>query len=163
MHLQYQPRQKFQNKILPDQVCTGFSSEIGTKLRDWAVGQAGGSCYSQAALSSNDSKTLYALQQQSRQSPKPRSPTPNGKHCDGKLGIYGTVSLNLPLNNRVSPGSSVTAAGCRPLPLAPRCIGDEKQTDGGGGEIDWKWGLAVSSVCALEREEGGGRSKEEEH
>ena len=38
---------------------TGFSSEIGTKLRDWAVGQAGGSCYSRAALSSNDSKTLY--------------------------------------------------------------------------------------------------------
>ena len=37
---------------------TGFSSEIGYKLRDWAVGQAGGSCYSQAALSSNDSKTL---------------------------------------------------------------------------------------------------------
>ena len=36
---------------------TGFSSEIGTKLRDWAVGKAGGSCYSQAALSSNDSKT----------------------------------------------------------------------------------------------------------
>ena len=36
-----------------------FLSEIGTKLRDWAVGQAGGSCYSQAALSSNDSKTLY--------------------------------------------------------------------------------------------------------
>ena len=36
---------------------TGFSSEIGTKLRDWAVGQARGSCYSQAALSSNDSKT----------------------------------------------------------------------------------------------------------
>ena len=38
---------------------TGFSSEIGTKLRDWAVGQAGGSCYSRAAVSSNDSKTLY--------------------------------------------------------------------------------------------------------
>ena len=37
---------------------TGFLSEIGTKLRDWAVGQAGGSCYSWAALSSNDSKTL---------------------------------------------------------------------------------------------------------
>ena len=37
---------------------TGFLSEIGTKLRDWAVGQAGGSCYSQAALSSNDSKML---------------------------------------------------------------------------------------------------------
>ena len=38
--------------------CTGFLSEIGTKLRDLAVGQAGGSCYSRAALSSNDSKTL---------------------------------------------------------------------------------------------------------
>ena len=71
----------------------------------------------------------YALQQQSRQSPKPRSPTPNGKHCDGKLGIYGTVSLNLPLNNCVHTGSSVTAVGCRPLPFAPRCIGDKK-TDG---------------------------------
>ena len=39
-------------------VSTGFLSEIGTKLRDWAVGQAWGSCYSWAALSSNDSKTL---------------------------------------------------------------------------------------------------------
>ena len=38
--------------------CTGISSEIGTKLRDWAVWQARGGCYSQAALSSNDSKTL---------------------------------------------------------------------------------------------------------
>ena len=38
---------------------TGFSSEIGTKLRESAVGQAGGSCYSRAALSSNDSKMLY--------------------------------------------------------------------------------------------------------
>ena len=37
---------------------TGFSSQIGTKLRDWAVGQALGSCYCWAALSSNDSKTL---------------------------------------------------------------------------------------------------------
>ena len=36
---------------------TGFLSEIGTKLRDWAIGQAGAGCYSQAALSSNDSKT----------------------------------------------------------------------------------------------------------
>ena len=36
---------------------TGFSSQIGTKLRDWAVEQAWGSCYSGAALSSNDSKT----------------------------------------------------------------------------------------------------------
>ena len=41
---------------------TWFSSEIRTKLRDWAVGQAGGSCYSRAALSSNDSKTLYITQ-----------------------------------------------------------------------------------------------------
>ena len=40
---------------------TGFLSEIGTKLRDWAVGQAGGSCYSRAALSSNDSKTRYKI------------------------------------------------------------------------------------------------------
>ena len=46
-------------KIL-DKMCAGFSSEIGTKLRDWAIGQAWGSCYSWAALSSNDSKTLYA-------------------------------------------------------------------------------------------------------
>ena len=46
-------------ELLPN--CTGFSSEIGTKLRDWAVGQARGSCYSLAALSSNDSKTLYTL------------------------------------------------------------------------------------------------------
>ena len=39
--------------------CTGFSSEIGTKLRDWAVGQAGAGCYSWAAVSSNDSNTRY--------------------------------------------------------------------------------------------------------
>ena len=46
-------------KLLGQIACsTGFSSEIGTKLRDWAVGQAGGSCNSRAALSSNDSKTL---------------------------------------------------------------------------------------------------------
>ena len=37
---------------------TRFSREIGTKLRESAVGQAGGCCYSRAALSSNDSKTL---------------------------------------------------------------------------------------------------------
>ena len=37
--------------------CTGISSEIGTKLRDWAVGRAGAGCYSGAVLSSNDSKT----------------------------------------------------------------------------------------------------------
>ena len=42
-------------------VCaTGFSSEIGTKLRESAVRQGKGSCYSRAALSSNDSKTLYS-------------------------------------------------------------------------------------------------------
>ena len=35
----------------------GLLSHIGTKLRDWAVRQAGAGCYSQAALSSNDSKT----------------------------------------------------------------------------------------------------------
>ena len=46
--------------VYPNQPHTGFSSEIGTKLHDWAVGQAGGSCYSQASLSSNDSKTRYS-------------------------------------------------------------------------------------------------------
>ena len=45
---------------------TGFSSEIGTKLRESPVGQAGGSCYSWAALSSNDSKTLYMYIRPSR-------------------------------------------------------------------------------------------------
>ena len=40
---------------------TRISSQIGTKLRDWAVGQARAGCYSQAALSSNDSKALYNL------------------------------------------------------------------------------------------------------
>ena len=40
---------------------TGFLSEMGTKLRESAVGQAGGSCYSQAAVSSNDSKTRYII------------------------------------------------------------------------------------------------------
>ena len=40
---------------------TGFSSEIGTKLRDWAVGQTEGSCCSQAAVSSNDSKTRQVM------------------------------------------------------------------------------------------------------
>ena len=37
---------------------TGILSEIRTKLRDWAIWQARASCYFQAALSSNDSKTL---------------------------------------------------------------------------------------------------------
>ena len=43
------------------QIFTGISSQIGTKLRGLAVWQAGAGCYSQAALSSNDSKTLYTL------------------------------------------------------------------------------------------------------
>ena len=38
---------------------TEFSSHIGTKLRDWAIGQAGAGCDSHAGLSSNDSKTRY--------------------------------------------------------------------------------------------------------
>ena len=37
-------------------------SQIRTKLRDWAVWLARAGCYSQAALSSNDSKTLYWAQ-----------------------------------------------------------------------------------------------------
>ena len=32
-----------------------------TKLRDWAVWQSRAGCYSRAALSSNDSKTLYRV------------------------------------------------------------------------------------------------------
>ena len=37
-----------------------MSSQIRTKLRDWAVWQARAGCYSSAALSLNDSKTLYS-------------------------------------------------------------------------------------------------------
>ena len=44
-----------------NKVSTEISSQIGTKLRDWAVGQAGAGCYSRAALSSNDSKTRYRV------------------------------------------------------------------------------------------------------
>ena len=44
---------------------TGISSEIRTKLRDWVAWQARAGCYSQAALSSNDSKTLYLSDTQS--------------------------------------------------------------------------------------------------
>ena len=36
----------------------GILSQIRTKLRDWAAWQARAGCYSQAALFSNDSKTL---------------------------------------------------------------------------------------------------------
>ena len=39
--------------------CTGILSQMRTKLRDRAVWQARGGCYSQASMSSNDSKTLY--------------------------------------------------------------------------------------------------------
>ena len=45
--------------------CTGISSQIRTKLRDWAIWQARAGCYSQAALSSNDSKTLYITKEHS--------------------------------------------------------------------------------------------------
>ena len=38
---------------------TGISSQISTKLRDLAFWQARAGCYSQAAFSSYDSKTLY--------------------------------------------------------------------------------------------------------
>ena len=53
--------------ISPSCQVSGFlgflvSSQIRTKLRDWAVWQARSGCYSQAALSSNDSKTLYTVQ-----------------------------------------------------------------------------------------------------
>ena len=37
---------------------TGILSQIRTKLSDWAAWQAGAGCYSQDALSSNESKTL---------------------------------------------------------------------------------------------------------
>ena len=40
---------------------TGISTQIRSKLRDWAVWQARAGLYSQAALSSNDSKTLYMI------------------------------------------------------------------------------------------------------
>ena len=37
---------------------TGILNQMKTKLRDWVVWQARAGCYSQALLSSNDSKTL---------------------------------------------------------------------------------------------------------
>ena len=45
-------------ELQPFAIYTGFSREKGAKLRDWAVGD---DCYSQAALSLNDSKTRYYL------------------------------------------------------------------------------------------------------
>lgn len=41
---------------------TGISSHLRAKLSDWADRLAEAGCYSWAALSSNDSKTLYLLQ-----------------------------------------------------------------------------------------------------
>ena len=41
--------------------CTGISSHLGAKLRDWADRQAMAGCFSWAALSSIDSKTRYII------------------------------------------------------------------------------------------------------
>ena len=38
---------------------TGFLSQLGAKLRDWAVRPVRAGCYSWAALSFIDSETLY--------------------------------------------------------------------------------------------------------
>ena len=46
-------------EVMTGKVCTEILSQIRTKLRDWAVRQARARCYSRAALSSNDSMTLY--------------------------------------------------------------------------------------------------------
>ena len=55
---------------------TGFSSEIGTKLCDWAVRQARAGCYPPAALSTNDSETLYSLYSDILGNPPPLCPLP---------------------------------------------------------------------------------------
>ena len=53
------PNSDTRYSMLPFSIHTGISSEIRTTLRDWAVWQArAGGCYSKAASSSNDSKTL---------------------------------------------------------------------------------------------------------
>ena len=49
---------KLSSKV-PPLIYTGILNKIRAKLRDWAVWQARARCYSQPALSSNDSKTLY--------------------------------------------------------------------------------------------------------
>ena len=46
-----------QTASIPSEI-TGILSQIRTKLRDWAIWQARAGCFSQAAMSSNDSKTL---------------------------------------------------------------------------------------------------------
>ena len=60
--VQYRVRDTLQFSITPSFLGhhTGISSEMRTKLRGLAVWQARAGCYSQAALYSNDSKTLYA-------------------------------------------------------------------------------------------------------
>ena len=45
-------------KINDIQCRTRITSQIRIKLRDWAIWQARAGCYSKAALSSTDSKTL---------------------------------------------------------------------------------------------------------
>ena len=50
---------KFSKMSFETLTYTGILNEIRTKLRDLAVWQVRAGCYSQAALSSNDSKTLY--------------------------------------------------------------------------------------------------------
>ena len=52
-------KEEHYNMLQMDVSSTGISSQIRSKLRDWALRQAKAGCYSQAALSSNDSKTLY--------------------------------------------------------------------------------------------------------
>ena len=47
--------QEEREPFLECQLDTGILSQIGTKLRDWAVGQAGAGCYSWAAMASNNS------------------------------------------------------------------------------------------------------------
>ena len=49
---------RFPLTSFPASICTGISSQIRTKLLDWAVWRARAGCYSQATLFSNDSKTL---------------------------------------------------------------------------------------------------------
>ena len=69
VHLSYRARGSRNHIQIHFGGVTGISSEIRTKLRDWAVLQARASCYSQAALYSNDSKTLYLIQKNRKFSP----------------------------------------------------------------------------------------------
>ena len=58
-------------------------SQIGTKLRDWAVGRAVAGCYPQAVLSSNDSKTRYLC---NTGMPRQYGQTPDA--CESHLCMY---------------------------------------------------------------------------